>query len=189
MVSSADDVGRVAVLVTEARLVSGQDKNFQGQTLAEALGLAGTAERMKKKHKACVQSDEEWSKAIERVKMEQARDCFGEVQVREYAAQESRKGVAHGRIAMAEVEDIANGRSRRQVSSQPTVDQFSLMSEASSVTRVQGGLRDEICDVNGDAERQKRKGGLTDMKYAEFISACNVLVADSRGFLRPAIGR
>ena len=51
MISSADAVGRVAVLVTEARLVSGQDKNFLGQTLAEALGLAGTAERMRRKHK------------------------------------------------------------------------------------------------------------------------------------------
>ena len=47
----------------------------------------------------------------------------------------------------------------------------------------------EICDVNGDAERQKQKGELTGMSFADSMVACNVLVADKRGFLRPAIGR
>ena len=54
-VSSADAVGRVAVIVTESRLAQGQDKNFQGQTLSEQLGLAGTAERMRMKREVCVQ--------------------------------------------------------------------------------------------------------------------------------------
>ena len=109
-VSSADAVGRVAVLVTESRLAQGHDKNFQGQTLAEQLGLAGTAERMRMKRKACVQSDDEWAKAIERIQAEEGRDCFGEAQAREHAELDEKKSVAQGRTALAEVYDIASGK-------------------------------------------------------------------------------
>ena len=147
MVSSADAFGRVAILVTESTLTQGQDTctKFQGQTLVEALGLAGTAEQMRAKHSVSIQSYEEWTKAIERMKAEIARDCFGEAQISEHSELQRTKGVAQNRMALGAVHYIANDRNAARVSTSEFAEEIRFCAR----------------DVNGDTERQKRKGVLT----------------------------
>ena len=156
-------MGRVAVLATETRFEQRHDRNFHGNTIAEALGLARTAGRMKAKHKLSPQADALYKSALKDMEEEEGRDCFGEALVNEFT-RETNKATTAEKVAASKLLEkdiiIDNVKDTKQV-----------------------------CDTEGHNTRKQREGVHPGLTYEDFLTQCIFLVRGNDDFLRPAIGR